>query len=92
MEGNRTEGFRDGIRADSLSGKEGINAEDALAVLRLPRAGIWSLLKISEEVCSRFKGDQIRRCSTGNCRTASGRPAEASLRTIEDLGFGVRPL
>ncbi|MBU0652923.1 MAG: biotin synthase BioB [Proteobacteria bacterium] len=60
--------FWERIRADSMSGT-GINAEDALAVLRLPQAEIWSLLEISQRVRHHFKGDQIRLCSIVNAKS-----------------------
>jgi biotin synthase len=60
--------FLERIREDSISGT-GINAEDALAVLRLPQAEIWSLLEISDRVRRHFKGDQIRLCSIVNAKS-----------------------
>ncbi|MBU1966533.1 MAG: biotin synthase BioB [Proteobacteria bacterium] len=60
--------FWERIQADSMSGT-GINAEDALAVLRLPQAEIWSLLEISQRVRHHFKGDQIRLCSIVNAKS-----------------------
>jgi len=62
------EAFWERIRTDALSG-EGIGAEDALAVLGLPRSAIWRLLELSEAVRRRFKGDQIRLCSIVNAKS-----------------------
>lgn len=60
--------FWDKIRNDAMSGR-GINAEDALTVLRLPQVEIWPLLAISESVRRHFKGDQIRLCSIINAKS-----------------------
>ncbi len=68
MADNRIDPFWQRIREDSISGT-GINAEDALAVLRLPQAEIWRLLAVSEAVRRRFKGDQIRLCSIVNAKS-----------------------
>ncbi|HEY5996492.1 MAG TPA: biotin synthase BioB [Candidatus Deferrimicrobiaceae bacterium] len=47
----------------------GIGAEDALAVLRLPREAVWRLLDLTERVRNRFKGDAIRLCSIVNAKS-----------------------
>jgi biotin synthase len=47
----------------------GIGAEDALAVLRLPREATWRLLDVTERVRRRFKGDAIRLCSIVNAKS-----------------------
>lgn len=60
--------FWERIEADSLSGK-GIDADDALTVLGLPQSELWALLKVSETVRRRFKGDQIRLCSIVNAKS-----------------------
>lgn len=56
------------IRQEAMSGR-GINAEDALTVLRLPQLEIWRLLEVSETVRRHFKGDQIRLCSIVNAKS-----------------------
>jgi len=68
MEGDQMEVFWERIRQDALSGR-GINAEDALTVLRLPQVEIWRLLDVSETVSRHFKGDQIRLCSIVNAKS-----------------------
>ncbi|HEY3490618.1 MAG TPA: biotin synthase BioB [Candidatus Deferrimicrobiaceae bacterium] len=47
----------------------GIGAEDALAVLRLPREALWRLLDVTERVRNRFIGDAIRLCSIVNAKS-----------------------
>ncbi len=50
-------------------GGEGIGEADALAVLSLPREGLWRLLGVTESVRRRFKGDGVRLCSIVNAKS-----------------------
>jgi hypothetical protein len=62
------EDFWKRIRENAMSG-EGIGAEDALAVLALPREDLWRLLDVTDGVRRRFKGDAIRLCSIVNAKS-----------------------
>jgi biotin synthase len=62
------ESFWKRIRQEALSGR-GIDAQDALMVLKLPQGEIWRLLDVSETVRRHFKGDQIRLCSIVNAKS-----------------------
>src|SRR3972149_3766413 len=53
------EDFWKRIRENAMS-EEGIGAEDALAVLALPREDLWRLLDVTDGVRRRFKGDAVR--------------------------------
>src|SRR3990172_8137764 len=62
------EDFWKRIRENAMSG-EGIGAEDALAVLALPREDLWRLLDVTDGVRRRFKGDAVRLCSIVNAKS-----------------------
>src|SRR4030067_1776252 len=62
------EDFWKRIRENAMS-EEGIGAEDALAVLALPREDLWRLLDVTDGVRRRFKGDAVRLCSIVNAKS-----------------------
>ncbi len=62
------ESFRERVRREAIFGG-GITAEDALAVLKLPRQEMWRLLGIADEVRREFKGDTIKLCSILNAKS-----------------------
>jgi len=57
-------------RAQAMSG-EGIGAPDALAVLALPDASLWSLLDVADSVRRRFHGNVVRFCSIVNAKSGT---------------------
>src|SRR4030065_2493093 len=62
------EDFWKRIRENAMS-EEGIGAEDALAVLALPREDLWRLLDVTDGVRRRFKGGAGRLCSIVNAKS-----------------------